>query len=79
MFVQCVCDHNCRHLHVYLFTTLEGVLAEGPSWRQVEGLGGRGRREGGEGEGEEEERAEMEVRKEGTRKDEDKSGSRKEF
>lgn len=49
MFVHSVCDHSCRHLNVNLFTTLEGIQAEGPSWRQVEELGGRGSREGRRG------------------------------
>lgn len=74
MFVHSVCDHSCRHLSVYLFTTLEGIQAEGPSWRQVEELekegaekgrdgegGGGGDRDGGE--------------EEDTRKDQDKSGA----
>lgn len=67
MFVQCVCDHNCRHLHVYLFTTLEGIQAEGLAgdrWQSGRKREQRGRRRGGEEEGS----AEMEARRESTRK-----------
>lgn len=80
-----MCDHGCRHLNVYLFTTAQGYQTERPSMREVEELGRRGSKEegrkGGKRRGKEERDREMEMREEGMRKtpEKKKSESRREF
>lgn len=51
MFAHSVCDHSCRHLSVYLFTTLGGIQAEGLAGGRWRSWGEEGAEKGREGEG----------------------------